>query len=144
MTDWFSQNRPWIWGFLFFDTRNTLYNTCCINISWCKHWLCELFLLCVALNLQFIPFQYIIIQRDCYLLGIWDFGTFLKRIFFRSWKLHQQNLPSIYCETFVNPQYILMPVMLHVFAKINEATNESDTQRTAFDTVERECTTFNW
>ena len=36
-----------------------------------------------------------------------------------------------------------MPVMLHVFTKINEATNESDTQRTAFDTVERECTTFN-
>ena len=31
-----------------------------------------------------------------------------------------------------------MPVMLHVFAKKNEATNESDTQRTAFDTVERD------
>ena len=61
-------------------------------------------------------------------------------------KIAPTNLSSIYCEMFVNHQYILMmPVMLHVFAKINEATNESDTQRTAFDTVERarECTTFN-
>ena len=69
--------------------------------------------------------------------------NFLEANFLPILKIAPTNLPSIYCETFVNHQYILMPVMLHVFAKINEATNESDTQRTAFDTVERECTTFN-
>ena len=70
--------------------------------------------------------------------------NFLEANFLPILKIAPTNLPSIYCETFVNHQYILMPVMLHVFAKINEATNERDTQRTAFDTVERECTTFNW
>ena len=99
--------------------------------------LCELFLVCAALNLQFIPFQHIIIQRDCYLLGISDFLPILK--------IAPTNLSSIYCERFVNHQYILlMPVMLHVFAKTNEARNERDTHKELHSyTVERGCTTFN-
>ena len=72
-----------------------------------------------------------------YLLSILDFLPILK--------IAPTNLSAIYCETFVSHQYILlMPVMLHVFAKKNKARNERDTHKELHSyTIEQECTTLN-